>query len=71
MGEFMTTTQVAKLLGLQSQTVRRWRCTGSGPRYVRLGGPRGRVVYAEADVKRWVEEQTRRSTSEETASPNR
>ena len=38
------------------RTAQRWRATGGGPPFVRLG--RRRVVYRVADVERWLAERT-------------
>jgi helix-turn-helix protein len=38
------------------RTAQRWRATGDGPPFVRLG--RRRVVYRVADIERWLTERT-------------
>jgi hypothetical protein len=38
------------------RTAQRWRATGDGPPFVRLG--RRRVVYRVADVEQWLAERT-------------
>lgn len=59
--------EAAVLLGIQPQTLRKWRLTGGGPRYVRLGlGPTGRVAYRPADIDAWLAARTFASTSAET-----
>jgi len=64
----VTTAQLARRLHLKPQTLRKWRCTGQGPRFVRLGPPRrGRVVYSMQDVQHWLASRAFRSTSEEQA----
>ena len=55
----------ADLLGLKPQTLRKWRVTGGGPPYVRLGG---RVAYRRADVDAWIADRTFTSTAAETVS---
>lgn len=57
----------AKQIGVQPHTLRVWRMRGFGPPYVRLGGPRGRVVYSEQDIETWLAARRFRSTSEESA----
>ena len=64
----LQTASVAALLGLKPQTLRKWRLQGRGPRYVRLGGPTGRVVYRRCDVDAWLDARTFDSTAAETAS---
>lgn len=62
----LSTAEVARMLGLLPQSVRRWRMTGYGPAYFRLGGPRGRVVYRNDDVEAWLAARRFTSTSAET-----
>ena len=63
----ITSKRAAAALGVKLQTLRAWRMTGKGPRYVRLGDNRlGRVAYRPEDVAAWIEEHMATSTSEET-----
>jgi excisionase family DNA binding protein len=57
----LTTPTVAQLTGLSQVTLRRWRSTGGGPRFVRLGRA---VRYRSADVTDFVSARTYKSTSE-------
>jgi predicted DNA-binding transcriptional regulator AlpA len=50
----MSTNQVAAYIGTPIATLRWWRHENKGPKSFRLGR---RVVYARADVDRWVAEQ--------------
>ena len=59
--------QAAELLGIKSQTLRTWRTKGIGPRYVRFGGPLGRVAYRIQDIEGWIAARLHQSTSEESA----
>lgn len=43
----------ARLLGVSVRSLERWRVSGEGPAYVRIG-PR-RVAYREADLDAWLE----------------
>jgi hypothetical protein len=45
------------------RTAQRWRASGGGPAFIRLG--RRRVVYRVADVERWVAERTFASRADE------
>ena len=45
------------------RTAQRWRASGGGPAFVRLG--RRRVVYRVADVERWLAERTFSSRADE------
>ena len=54
-GEWLSTEEVAKLLGVDPSTIRRWRTARptQGPPFVRLSS---RVtVYSTSDVRRWLE----------------
>lgn len=63
----LTTAQAAEHLGLRPQTLRKWRVTGDGPQYIRLGdSPRARVAYRREDLDRWLADRTWRSTAAET-----
>ena len=62
MEELLTTAKVAEKLGLAEITVRKWRISGRGPRYVRCVG---RVRYRQADIEAWVTARTVVSTSEQ------
>jgi len=56
---FLSTGQVARLLDLSPRTLEKWRVTGGGPTYVKLGR---RVVYRLSDLELWAALQSRRST---------
>ena len=63
-GDWLSTEDLATLLGVDSLTIRRWRTARptQGPPFVRL---HSRVtVYSPADVRRWLE---RRRTDPERA----
>ena len=63
----LSTAQAAAYLGRRPQTLRKWRLTGEGPPYIRLGdSPQARVAYRRKDLEAWLEERTWRSTAEET-----
>lgn len=66
MDEIYTTQALAAFLHLQPQTIRKWRMTGLGPRYIRLGPTlRGRVLYRAEEVSKWLQSKTFRHSSEE------
>jgi excisionase family DNA binding protein len=58
----VTTEEAAEYLGVSRWTLARWRVEGSGPRYVKVGGP---VRYDVADLAAWVDERRRQSTREQ------
>lgn len=58
--KFLTQDEVAKMLGLASCTLRKWRWEGKGPKFIKLGS---RVLYRESDIFAFVQENIRTSTS--------
>ena len=48
----MTTTEVAKLLKLKAQTVRKWRSNNYGPPYFKVGRS---VRYDRVELENWIE----------------
>jgi len=62
----LSTADVASLLRLRPQTLRKWRLEGRGPRYVRLGESyAARVTYRLADLQDWLAQRTFAHTAEE------
>jgi len=55
-----TTPQAAAYLGLSPNTLNRWRYTGDGPRFVKLGRA---VRYRREELDDWVASCGRQSTS--------
>lgn len=51
--KLLTTTEVAKALGMNPSTLSRWRQEGKGPRVYWLGDASPR--YSEDDVIEWLE----------------
>lgn len=43
------------------RTLANWRCSGSGPRFTKIGG---RILYALEDLQRWEENRTVDHTSQ-------
>jgi excisionase family DNA binding protein len=54
--EFWTSDYVAELLGLQRNTLEKWRVRGEGPPFAKFGG---RVRYRRSDVLAWIEKNTK------------
>lgn len=55
----------AERLGVSPETIRKWRKTGNGPPFVKLGTGRTAIVrYRLAEIERWLESCARRSTSD-------
>ncbi len=51
--ELLTQKQLARRWALSERTLERWRCTGEGPTYVKLGGL---VRYRLADILAYEQE---------------
>lgn len=54
MGKLMRIPEVAEMTGIAPATLRFWRHEGRGPKSAKLGR---RIVYREADVLAWIDEQ--------------
>lgn len=54
----LTSDEVAQWLKIPPATLRFWRYRGTGPRYWYAGR---RVVYSQADVEQWIDEQRAKS----------
>ncbi|WP_405243804.1 helix-turn-helix transcriptional regulator [Lentisalinibacter salinarum] len=54
---------VARYYGQSDRTVKEWRYTGRGPRYIRLG--KTQVRYRVGDLRAFNRERAARSTAEE------
>jgi hypothetical protein len=66
----LTEKQVSTITAIPMGTLRRWRCVGDGPPYIKMGtGPKARVKYDSVDIHRYVEAGRRypsvRATQEE------
>lgn len=48
---WMSSNEVAKMLGVTAQCLGQWRRAGVGPSYTLIGG---RYRYAQADVDAWL-----------------
>ena len=58
--------ELAARWNISHRTLERWRWSGDGPRYIKIGG---RVVYRLEDVEAFEQEQLRASTAEPPSSP--
>jgi predicted DNA-binding transcriptional regulator AlpA len=58
----------ANILGLSVSTLNKWRVTGDGPHFVKMGR---RVAYRDDDIDRWLAERRRASTCAQVASDQR
>ena len=58
----LTESELAARIRIAVATLRRWRWSGGGPPFVRVGRC---VRYDAADVRAWLGGRTRRSTSDD------
>ncbi len=59
--EVMNTAEAAKYVRLGKPTLERFRISGEGPAYVKLGGS---VRYRRCDLDEWLETKLTHSTSQ-------
>lgn len=52
-GDWLTADELASELGRSSSTLRSWRCSGYGPRFVRRGTL---ILYRREAVEEWLRE---------------
>jgi hypothetical protein len=62
LSEFVDTLTAARIIGLAPQTLNTMRCRGGGPPFVKIH--RRAVRYSVTDLRQWMRDRTRRSTSE-------
>jgi len=55
----LSQTELATHWNISPRTLERWRWTGEGPRFVKLGG---RVVYRLSDIEEYEQAMIRSST---------
>jgi hypothetical protein len=56
METYLTEQQLCDRLHISARTAQRWRSTGDGPAFVRVGARR--VIYRVADVDGWASART-------------
>ena len=61
MKQFLSTEELSQLWNVSTNTLRKWRWEGKGPRFVKLGQ---RVVYRHADIEAYAENNLFASTTE-------
>lgn len=62
--KLLTNRSTADLLGIKPNTLEIWRLHGKGPTFRKLGRTKSAPIrYSEADVIRWLNEQSFTSTS--------
>lgn len=60
--EVLNTPEAARYVRLSKPTLERFRISGDGPAFLKLGGA---VRYRKTDLDAWLESRLTRSTSEE------
>lgn len=60
-GDLLDERQVANLICHSVRTIQKWRVSGKGPEFFKLGRS---VRYSRSDVIAWVEERRRAHTSQ-------
>ncbi len=59
--QLLSETEAAQRLKLSTRTLRNWRVTGQGPKFVKVG----RLIrYKIVEIEEWIEMNTRKSTSD-------
>jgi predicted DNA-binding transcriptional regulator AlpA len=58
----LTASEAARALRLSVRSLERLRCSGFGPKYVKL---KRRVLYQQSDLDQWIASRVVGSTSEE------
>jgi len=69
MSEILTTNQAAAHLALGRSTLEKWRCSGDGPKFIKLG--LRRVGYLKTDLEEWIAARPRRGSTSEVQTPQR
>lgn len=54
----MTSREVSAAIGVPDNTLRHWRCAGTGPPFIRIGQA---VRYRLRDLEQWLDERTVRT----------
>ena len=58
---FLRTQEAARFIGLSYRTLEKYRISGTGPKYSKIGS---RIIYAVTDLRDWAERGARRATSD-------
>ncbi len=56
----LTTAEAARMLQISPSALNKWRLTGGGPHYVKVGRS---VRYSDGEIAAYIERQVRVSTS--------
>ena len=61
MNPLLTENEVAKRLSLTTNTLRKWRCLGKGPNFIKIGSA---VRYEQEEITTFIEGSIKNSTNE-------
>jgi hypothetical protein len=61
--EYLDENGLHEQYDIPPRTAQRWRASGDGPEYVRVG--KRRILYRIADVERWLANRTFKSRADE------
>jgi len=64
--QLITSNDTASILCLSPKTLRKWRWEGKGPKFIKVGH---KVAYRQEDITTFIQQQSRRSTSDNGAEP--
>lgn len=59
--DLLTTPEAAAYVRRSPRTLERYRVTGEGPIFLKIGRP---ILYRRADLDEWLDDKVRRSTSD-------
>ncbi len=62
---FLTERDLFSTFNIPARTAQRWRVSGDGPPFVRVG--KRRILYRETDISTWMEKRTFASRAAELA----
>lgn len=59
--KLVSAREIGERLGVSQSTLAKWRLTGAGPAFVKIGA---KVAYDEDSIQQWLASRIRRSTSD-------
>lgn len=62
--KLLDTKEAAPFVGVAPGTLENWRVRGTGPKFIKTPGRRGKVLYDPADIEAWKDANRFQSTSE-------
>lgn len=69
MSSNVTSKEAARIIGVAPKTLKNWRHSGKGPRFIKLGAsPQAAVRYNRTEIEAWLSEREFTSTADATVS---